>query len=345
MCIVNWNSLEVLYTREKYYLLSTMKRILTGVKPTGNGMHLGNYLGMYKPFIEQVTGHEWFLFLPDFHSLTSVHDGETMKKNKHRLAAELFALMPEDTPFMIFEQSKMEHINDITWILSSVTPYSLMLRAHSFKDSQNKNSDINMAVFNYPILMTADIIWYDVDMVPVGKDQKQHLEFARDIAENFNKTYNIDFFKLPEPYIQQDVALVPGIDGRKMSKSYDNFIGIFDDEKILKKRIMSIETASTPLEEPKDPETCNVFALMKYFASQERLDTIAQKYRAWWYGYGHAKLELLEILLEYFWPARKKYETYLQDYSLVQEQLDIWNAKASQIHSKKYKELKDIVGL
>lgn len=179
--------------------------------------------------------------------------------------------MPEDSPFYIFEQSKIQHINDMTWILSSVTPYSLMLRAHSFKDSQTKNADINMAVFNYPILMTADIIGYDVDMVPVGKDQKQHLEFARDIAESFNKTYGLDFFKLPEPYIDETLALIPGIDGQKMSKSYNNFIGIFDDEKTLKKQIMSIVTDDTPLEAPKNPDTCNVYALMKFFASQEKL--------------------------------------------------------------------------
>ncbi len=308
-------------------------------------MHLWNYLGMYKPFIQQAEWNEAFLFLPDFHSLTSVHDSETMRKNKHRLAAELFALMPDGTPFMIFEQSKMEYINDITWILSSVTPYSLMLRAHSFKDSQNKNSDINMAVFNYPILMTADIIGYDVDIVPVWKDQKQHLEFARDIAGNFNKTYDIDFFKLPEPYIQEDVALIPWIDGRKMSKSYDNFIGIFDDEKILKKRIMSIVTGSEWLDDPKDPESCNVFALMKYFASQEKLTQVRDKYISGWYGYGHAKLELLEMLLEYFAPAREKYQKYMDDYSLVQKQLDIWNAKASQLHREKYEKLKEIVWL
>lgn len=320
-------------------------RILTGVKPTGNGMHLGNYLGMYKPFVEKVKWQEGFLFLPDFHSLTSVHDSETMQRNKHRLAAELLALMPDDAPFMIFEQSKMSHINDITWVLSSVTPYSLMLRAHSFKDSQNKNSDINMAVFNYPILMAADIIGYDADMVPVWKDQKQHLEFTRDIAGNFNRTYNVDFFKLPEPYIDEELALIPWIDGRKMSKSYDNFIGIFDDEKTLKKRIMSIVTGSETLEDPKDPESCNVFALMKYFADEAKLEKIAWKYKAGWYGYGHAKLELLEILLKHFWPARKKYETYMRDYSLVEAELQRGNTIAEQLHSDKYAEMKKIVGL
>ncbi len=320
-------------------------RVLTGVKPTGNGMHLWNYLGMYKPFVEQAKWQEAFLFLPDFHSLTSVHDSEVMQKNKRRLVAEIFALMPEDTPFTVFEQSKMDHINDITWILSSVTPYSLMLRAHSFKDSQNKNSDINMAIFNYPILMTADIIGYDVDMVPVGKDQKQHLEFTRDIAQNFNKTYGVDFFKLPEAYIQEDLALIPGTDGRKMSKSYNNFIWIFDDEKTLKKKIMSIVTDDTPLEDPKNPDTCNIFSLMKYFAHPERLQTIREKYLAGAYGYGHAKLELLEILLEYFAPARKKFTEYMDNYKLVQEKLDIWNEIANKIHSDKYKKLQKIVGL
>lgn len=320
-------------------------RVLTGVKPTGNGMHIGNYLGMYKPFIEQSKGHDSFLFIPDFHSLTSVHDANIMKRNKHRLAAELFALMPDDAPFTIFEQSKMDHINDFTWILSSVTSYSLMLKAHSFKDSQNKNADINMAVFNYPILMAADILAYDINLVPVGKDQQQHLEFARDIAWNFNRMYNSDFFILPEAYIKEDLALIPGIDGRKMSKSYDNFIGIFDDEKTLKKRVMSIVTDDTPLEAPKNPDTCNVFALMKFFAPPEQLESIRKKYILGWYGYWHAKLELLEILLEYFKEPRKRYEMYMNNYDAVQEKLDIWNEIANTFHSNKYKELKKIVWL
>ena len=320
-------------------------RILTGVKPTGNGMHLWNYLWMYLPFLEKVRGNEWFLFLPDFHSLTSVHDPEVMQRNKHRLAAELFALMPEDAPFTIFEQSKMSHINDITWILSSVTPYSLMLRAHSFKDSQNKNSDINMAVFNYPILMAADIVGYDVDVVPVWKDQKQHLEFTRDIAWNFNNTYGVDFFKLPEPYIDTNLELIPGTDGRKMSKSYDNFIWVFDDEETLKKKIMSIVTWSETLEDPKNPDTCNVFALMKFFASDEKLSEVTDKYKSWGYWYGHAKLELLDIILEYFGAARLKYKKYMENYNLVQEKLDAGNKIAEQIHSEKYLEMKKIVGL
>ena len=180
--------------------------------------------------------------LADLHSLTSVADADTLRNNKTRVLMEYFALLPQDSNIIVFEQSAVGYHDRAAGILHNLVPYSLMLRAHSFKDSQNKNSDINMGVFNYPVLMTADILLYDTDIVPVGKDQKQHLEFARDIAGFFNKTYQQDFFKLPEAHIDERVMTIPGTDGRKMSKSYDNFIGIFDDEKILKKKIMSIVT-------------------------------------------------------------------------------------------------------
>lgn len=322
-----------------------MKKILTGVKPTGNGMHLGNYLGMYKPFIENSKWKEAYLFIPDFHSLTSVHDKEILQKNKKRLLIEVFSLLPDDSNVVVFEQSKIRRINDITWVLSSVTPYSLMLRAHSFKDSKNKNSEVNMATFNYPILMTSDIIAYDTDIVPVGKDQKQHVEFARDIAENFNKTYKQEVFKLPEPLIEKTVETIPGTDGRKMSKSYDNFIGVFDDEKLLKKKIMSIQTDDTPLEEPKDPDTCNVFALIKFFASEQRQEEIRKKYLAGNYGYGHAKLELLEILLEYFSDARKRYTEFEKNFDIIEKKLSVWNGIANKIADKKYEEILGVIGL
>jgi tryptophanyl-tRNA synthetase len=196
-----------------------------------------------------------------------------------------------------------------------------MLRAHSFKDAQNKNSDINMAVFNYPILMAADIISYDIDLVPVGKDQKQHLEFARDIAGNFNRNYKNEIFKLPEPIISEELMTIPGTDGRKMSKSYDNFIGIFDSEKIMKKKVMSIVTDDTPLEDPKSPETCNVFALIKFFATIEQQEAIAAQYKAGNYGYGHAKLALLAILLDYFKEAREKFQKYMENPELITERI------------------------
>ncbi|MCP4523629.1 MAG: tryptophan--tRNA ligase [Candidatus Gracilibacteria bacterium] len=322
-----------------------MKKVITGIKPTGNGMHIGNYLGAFKPFLEIAQGKDAYIFIADYHSLTSVHDGSVLKENRTRLIAEYFALLPENSDITIFEQSKVQRINDISWVLSSVTPYSLMLRAHSFKDAQNKNSEINMATFNYPILMTADIITYDIDLVPVGKDQKQHLEFSRDIAGFINKTYKTDIFKLPEPVISEELMTIPGTDGRKMSKSYDNFIGIFDSEKILKKKIMSIVTDDKGLEEPKDPETCNVFALIKFFASTEKQKEIASKYLAGNYGYGHAKLELLSIILEYFKEARFRFDTYMTNPQLLQERLKIGNEKANILADKKYKELMTLTGL
>lgn len=322
-----------------------MKKILTWIKPTWAGMHLWNYLWMFKPLMNNSQDKESYLMIADYHSLTSVHDKQTLQSHKRRMLIEFFALMPENSKITIFEQSKVTNINNITWILSSVTPYSMMLRAHTFKDTQVKNSDINMATFNYPILMASDIISYDIDLVPVGKDQKQHLEFSRDIASNFNKTYKTDLFKLPEPFISEEVWLIPWIDGRKMSKSYDNHITIFDSEKVLKKKIMWIVTGSEGLEDPKDPENCNVFALIKFFASLEKQTEISNKYKAWGYGYGHAKLELLEILLEYFKDAREKYKYYENNFSIIEEKLKLWNKKVDSIATEKYKKMMDIVGL
>ena len=322
-----------------------MKKILTGIKPTGDWMHIGNYMWAFKPLLDNLKWKKAYIFIADYHSLTSVHDGETLRNNKKRLLKEFFALLPNDTEIVVFEQSKIDRINDITWILNSVTPLSLMLRAHAFKDSQNKNSEINMAVFNYPILMTSDIITYDADLVPVWKDQTQHMEFARDIAGNFNKIYKTDLFKLPEAHIEEDVKIITWTDGRKMSKSYNNFIGIFDDEKKLKKKIMSIVTWSEGLEDSKDPENCNIFALIKLFASKEKQKEIADKYKAWWYGYWHAKLELLDIILEYFKDARDRYNSFESDMSFIENKLKEWEIIANKIVDKKYKEMIDIVGL
>lgn len=322
-----------------------MKRILTWIKPTWNGMHIWNYFWAVKPLFDLAKWNKVYIFIPDYHSLTTVHDGEIMKRNKLRMLKEYFALLPVDSEIVVFEQSKIKHINDITWILSSVTPYSLMLRAHSFKDSQNKNSDINMAIFNYPILMTSDIITYDIDLVPVWKDQTQHLEFARDIAGNFNNTYNTDLFKLPDAHIEKELATIPGTDGQKMSKSYDNFIGIFDDEKILKKKVMSIVTGSESLEEPKNPDICNVFALIKLFASEYKQDEIRAKYKAGNYGYGHAKLELLDLILDYFKEARNRFLAFENDITYIEKKLEVWNKEANEIATKKYDQMMKIVWL
>lgn len=300
------------------------KKIITGVKPTGASMHLGNLMGAVLPFKEIAKNHDSALFIADLHALTSVKDGPMMRNQSLELAIEYFSIFGLDTETIIFRQSDIKNITKLMWILANVTPYSLMLRAHSFKDAEAKNSDINMGTFNYPILMAADILGYGIDAVPVGKDQIQHLEMTRDMARAFNKTYQTDIFIEPEAIVSQEVATLPGIDGRKMSKSYDNFIGIFDDEKTLKKRVMSIVTDSRGVDEKKDPETCNVFALLKVFAQPEKLEEIRAKYLSEniGFGYGHAKKELLEILLEYFRPYREAREKLLQNPELVEEKLN-----------------------
>ena len=322
-----------------------MKKIITWIKPTWSWLHIWNYFWAFKPIVDISEWNETYLFIADYHSLTSVHNAETLQKNKDRMLKEYFSLLPKNSKIIVFEQSKVANINNMNWILSSQTPYSLMLRAHTFKDSQAKNSDINMATFNYPILMSADILSYDIDIVPVWKDQKQHLEFARDIAENFNRNYKQDFFKLPEPHILESVATIPGIDGRKMSKSYDNHIGIFDDEKTMKKKIMAIVTGSETLEESKNPDTCNVFALIKFFASEEKQTEIRQKYLAGGYGYGHAKLELLELILEYFKEARQRFAEFEKDDSFIKQKLEEWNKIANEIVNKKFTETMKIIWL
>lgn len=300
------------------------KKIITGVKPTGASMHLGNLMGAVLPFKEIAKNHDSALFIADLHALTSVKDGKMMRNQSLELAIEYFSIFGLDTETIIFRQSDIKNITKLMWILANVTPYSLMLRAHSFKDAEAKNADINMGTFNYPILMAADILGYGIDAVPVGKDQIQHLEMTRDMARAFNKTYQTDIFIEPEAIVSQEVATLPGIDGRKMSKSYDNFIGIFDDEKTLKKRVMSIVTDSRGVDEKKDPETCNVFALLKVFAQPEKLEEIRAKYLSEniGFGYGHAKKELLEILLEYFRPYREAREKLLQNPELVEEKLN-----------------------
>ncbi len=317
------------------------------MKATGWWMHLWNYLGWMNNFLKLVEWNDAHIFLADLHSLTTVHDSEYLEKNKKEMVLDYFASIPEDTldKITIYEQSKITHINNIMWVLCSMTPYSLMLRAHAFKDSKNKNSEINMASFNYPILMAADILAYDYEIVPLWKDQIQHLEFARDIAGNFNKTYKTDLFVLPKIHVEEEVMSIPWLDGRKMSKSYNNDIKMFEDEKTLKKKIMSIPTNDTPLEKPKEYKNCNVFNLIKLFATKEKQEEIKAKYKAWGYGYGHAKLELLEILKNYFKPFRERRE-YLQKHpEIIENKLAEGNKKANEMATKKYEEMLRIVGL
>lgn len=325
----------------------TKKHIITGVKSTGSSMHLGNLMGCVLPFGRHAAGNDAAIFIADLHSLTSVKSGDLLRAQTLEVAIEYLAIYGADTPITIFRQSDIRSIERLMWILANVTPYSLMLRAHSFKDSEAKGSDINMGTFNYPILMAADIVGYGIDAVPVGRDQIQHLEMTRDIARYFNKTYGVETFKEPEALIDESVATLPGVDGRKMSKSYGNFIGIFDDEKLLKKRVMSIVTDSKGVDDIKDPETCNVFALLKVFGTPERIETTRAKYATAnsGFGYGHAKLILLEALTEYLRPYRETREKLLLDIPFVERRLaegaKIMNARLE----TKMREVLRIVGV
>lgn len=324
-----------------------MKKIITGVKPTGSSMHLGNLMGAVLPFKKASEGNDSAIFIADLHALTSVKNGETMRNQSFELAVEYFAIFGIDTEITIFRQSDIVQITKLMWILANVTPYSLMLRAHSFKDAEAKNADINMGVFNYPILMAADILGYGIDAVPVGKDQIQHLEMTRDMARNFNKIYGETFVE-PEAIIAENVATLPGIDGRKMSKSYDNFIGVFDDEKILKKRIMSIVSGSEGIDEKKkNPDECNIFNLYKVFASEEQIALMREKYNSEniGFGYWHAKTELFNVLMDYLRPYREAREKLLQNPEIVEQKLAEWAQKMNARLDEMMKKISDLTGV
>ena len=325
--------------------MTPTKRLISGIKPTGDMPHIGNLVGMILPAQALAREYDSSIFIADLHALTSVHSGELMRRQSETTAMTLLSVYGLDSPIRVFRQSDIRELPKLNWILNNVTPYSLMLRAHSFKDSEAKGIDLNMGVFNYPILMAADILGYDIDVVPVGKDQRQHLEFARDIAESFNRTYGQEIFKLPEPRIS-DVAVLPGIDGRKMSKSYGNFIGIFETDDVIRKKVMSIQTDSRGVDEPKDPDTCNVFALIQVFGTPERVADIRAKYLTGsGYGYGHAKKELVEILIEFLSPIRTRREVLMHDPSLVEARLAegacVMNARMDEMMEK----VRGVVGI
>lgn len=322
-----------------------MKKIITGVKPTGSSMHLGNLMGAVLPFAKVAEGNDSAIFIADLHALTSVKDGKTLNDQSFELAVEYFSIFGIDSDITIFRQSDIVNITKLMWILANITPYSLMLRAHSFKDAEAKNADINMWVFNYPILMAADIVWYGIDAVPVGKDQLQHLEMTRDMARNFNKIYG-DIFVEPEAIIAEEVATLPGIDGRKMSKSYNNFIGVFDDEKILKKRIMSIVSGSEWIDEKKkNPDECHIFNLYKVFANAEQIAEMRKKYESEniGFGYGHAKTMLFEVLLDFLKPYREARENLLQNPEIVEEKLLQWAKKMNARLDEMMKKVCDVI--
>ena len=308
-----------------------MARVLTGIQSSGR-QHLGNILGAILPAIEMSNDpkNEAYLFIADLHSLTTVKDAKQRKDNLFATAAAWLACGLNPNKVVFYAQSHLPECTELTWYLNCFTPYPMLANAHSFKDKSNNLSDVNAGLFDYPVLMASDILLYDADIVPVGKDQKQHLEITRDLASSFNHQYG-DIFVLPESKISESVMTIPGTDGRKMSKSYGNVVDVFLPKKQLKKQIMGIQTDSTPLEDPKDPNTCNVFALYKLLATDEQAKQLAEKYRGGNFGYGHAKTALLELILEEFGSAREKFDHYIENPEEVFSALKMGAEKASPV--------------
>jgi tryptophanyl-tRNA synthetase len=284
---------------------SQRKRVLTGSRPTGSP-HLGNYYGAFRQIVALQKGYDFFFFLADFHALNSDAKPDELRANSYDMIATLVACGLDPASGLVYAQSSVPEVTELSWIIGCQAPMGMMMRAHSYKDAVAKGVEVNMGVFNYPVLMSADILLFDADVVPVGQDQKQHLEMTRDFAQRFNNRYG-ETFVVPEPMIGEDVATVPGADGEKMSKSKNNVVSIFASDAQWKKQVMAIVTAPTGLADPKDPETCNVFAIYKLMATPAEAAEMAAKYRAGGYGYGHAKLELLEKLKQVFGPMRDKY--------------------------------------
>jgi tryptophanyl-tRNA synthetase len=286
-----------------------MKRVLSGIQPSGK-LHIGNYFGMMQPMIRHMETADLYVFIVDLHALTSVQDRDRLRQGTLEAAADFLALGLDPDRCTFWVQSDVPEVCELTWMLSVLTPMGLLERCHAFKDKVAKNIPASHGLFSYPVLMAADILLYQSQVVPVGKDQKQHVEVARDIAIRFNNAFG-ETFVVPEPEINETTAIVPGIDGQKMSKSYDNTIPIFLDEKALRKRVMAIQTDATPVEAPKNPDSCNLYALLKLFAPAEKMQAVHELYVNGGAAYGYLKQDLFELINEYFADARRKKEELL----------------------------------
>jgi tryptophanyl-tRNA synthetase len=308
-----------------------MAKILTGVQSTGTP-HLGNLLGAIIPAIALSNNpkNESFLFIADLHSVTQIKNGETLRANTYSTAAAWLACGLNPDKVVFYRQSDVPQTAELSWYLSCFFPFQRLTLAHSFKDKSDRLDDVNAGLFSYPMLMAADILLYDAQEVPVGKDQLQHLEITRDVASRFNHQMG-ETFVIPEAKIQENKMLIPGTNGGKMSKSANNFINIFLDDKALRKQIMGIETDSTPLEDPKNPETCNAFALYKLLASEEQTQTMTGNYLGGNYGYGHAKQALFELIQEKFKTEREKYTYYMNNLNEIDELLEKGAEKATAV--------------
>jgi tryptophanyl-tRNA synthetase len=308
-----------------------MSRILTGIQSTGTP-HLGNLLGAILPAIEMAKNskEETFLFIADMHSLTQIKNASLLKENTYSVAATWLACGLDVHSSVFYRQSDIPEVAELSWYLSCFYPYQRLTLAHSFKDKENRLADINSGLFTYPMLMAADILLYDAEIVPVGKDQLQHLEMTRDVASRFNSSVG-ETFVLPVAKVHEETKLVPGTDGQKMSKSRNNCINIFLSDKKLRKQIMGIQTDSTPLEEPKNPDTDTIFALYKLMASEEQIIEMRSNYESGNYGYGHAKQALYELIITTFSVERAKYNHYMNTLNEIDEALAVGAEKAKKV--------------
>lgn len=321
-----------------------MARILTGIQSSGRP-HLGNLLGAIIPAIElsQQAGNESFFFIADLHSLTTIKDAKVRQENTRAVAAAWLAFGFDIEKNVLYRQSQIPEVCELTWYLNCLTPFPMLANAHSFKDKSEKLSDVNAGLFTYPVLMTADIILYDANFVPVGKDQRQHLEMARDIATSFNTQFG-ETFVVPEAKIEEQVMTIPGTDGQKMSKSYNNFIDIFLPDKELRKQIMTIVTDSTPIEQPKNPDTDNVFAIYKLIASAEQTESLRTKYLAGNYGYGHAKQELFELIATNYSKERELFNFFMSNPEELERKLTSGEERARQVARAVLKRVRQKLG-
>ncbi|RXG31043.1 tryptophan--tRNA ligase [Leeuwenhoekiella palythoae] len=321
-----------------------MSRILTGVQSTGTP-HLGNLLGAIIPAINMANQpeNESFLFIADMHSLTQIKNGETLRHNTYSTAATWLACGLDIEKTVFYRQSDIPQTTELTWYLSCFFPYQRLTLAHSFKDKADRLEDVNAGLFTYPMLMAADILLYDAEIVPVGKDQSQHLEMTRDVASRFHAQMG-ETFVIPELKLHEETMYIPGTDGAKMSKSKGNTIIIFQSDKALKKQIMSIETDSTPLEDPKDPDTCNVFGIYKLLASKDEVAQMRKNYEAGGYGYGHAKKALYELVLNKFEKERALYNHYMDNLDELDAALRVGAEKARVIANEVLDRVRKKVG-
>ncbi|MBT8393243.1 MAG: tryptophan--tRNA ligase [Flavobacteriaceae bacterium] len=321
-----------------------MARILTGVQSTGTP-HLGNLLGAIIPAIKMSknSDNESFLFIADMHSLTQIKDAETLRHNTYSTAATWLAFGLDINKTVFYRQSDVPQVTELTWYLSCYFPYQRLTLAHSFKDKSDRLEDVNAGLFSYPMLMAADILLYDANIIPVGKDQLQHIEMTRDVASRFHAKVG-ETFVMPEAEIQKHTMLVPGIDGDKMSKSKGNDIDIFIDDKKLRKRIMSIVTDSTPLEDPKDWKACNCFAIYNLLANEDQIKTMKANYEKGGYGYGHAKQALFDLIIEKFATERENYNYYMNNLDEIDKALSVGAEKATKVADKVLKRVREKVG-